>query len=277
MKVLYLDESGTINVNEKKQPFLLFSGPLLDNRNINTIKEKVSHIIKECKNKISNTIYWKMAKGKYDDTTASKLSNFIAKKIIPNEFEIHTGQLIRGDNEYMVLKKKDRIDFAKKMLEIIKDNNIKIICVICDKRIIAQDNSIADDKKNAEVEKRTCTILADQFDLMLKKDNYKATLILDKGNKIIQNTLKPYIWTKTNSNICHEIIEYHSHEHPLIQLADVCCFVIANYHKSLIKDFMNSDDRKLAKELYAIIENNIIMWNVKDFYVIEEENREKAS
>ncbi|WP_313559161.1 DUF3800 domain-containing protein [Ruminiclostridium cellobioparum] len=265
-KVLYLDDSGTLDYSDKTQPYLIFSGPLLDNTNRNTIENKMFTIIETTKKKIETSIYWSLANSKVKVTNASKMANFISSKIIQDTFEIHTSQLIRGDNEYMVLTKDFRIDIVTQCLSLIKDNNVKIIGVVCHKKDIEDDSKISRNDKNIFMLEKTCTTLADYFDNQLKLNDDNATIVIDAGNHAIKNYFKPYIWKKTDTVISHEMMEYESHLSPLIQLADVCSYIISLHERSSVPNLLKKETDELQKNLYEIIKHNLSLVYVSDIY-----------
>lgn len=257
MKMLYLDDSGTSNIKDMVQPVLVFAGPILDNEKHGPLHNDMENLIESCRKKISNTIFRNLATPNYRGETASKLANYLTDKIISSKFEIHSAELFRGDNEYMVLGKAIRYSFIEDALKLIPKYDIKVFYSLVYKQEIDKLPDLNDLDKTDKVKESISNLIINDYNAYLKEIDAKSMLVVDSGSDTFQSHLKRMIHSDVSLNIAHDLIERESYKCPVIQLADICAFTINMYNKSQIITMSEAKKEKYT-EFYNIIKDNLI-------------------
>lgn len=267
---IYIDDSGISNLKEEDQPVFLFSAVLIDNMKISSCEKIVTLISKEMEINLQQKLMKCMLNGSYDETTAKKIVQMIYKKLAGENLEIHCSKLIRGDDEYMIFQRDERVNYVKDTLEIISKNDIPIITVYCTKNKYKSRYEHMDIKeRQSKAEQEVIDILLSQISQYLKSNQQEGCIIVDKGNNNIKKFLIPKIKSNMPSNINSEILEKDSCESPLIQIADACAYTNYMYHSSVYKKIKNIRDKykEESSKLYPIIQNNNIAIDIADIEV----------
>ena len=231
-----------------QQPYLIYVGPVLDNSNYSKVQQEIKAVIDTAIEEILSKLKKDRPKGYFNNVEFA----FLKEKLIGDKFEIHTNPFKGGNGVYSFIPYPKRIELLAQLLSVVKNNNLQIYGVILDKEIIVNDQGIPSKSKNDEMYKMALRELIQDTSKKLDKD--KGFIIVDAGNIGVNKYLKNLLIEDPSYRLMHEIIEVHSHENLMIQLADVCAYVIAVYMRMEYKGLSGSND---IKDLYTLIEDNL--------------------
>ena len=229
MKFCYLDETGP----DQHSPIVILVGVIVDIQRMNLAKQE-----------------WK---GLFE-----KISNLARKPII----EIHARDLISGSKAWHGVEPATRFQAVDTILDWISGRKHKITFASVDK---ARFRSPPNDDERKQALKNEWITVAFHIALSLQKDHQKeqrnkgnTLLIFDKGrepDKLIDLLTEPPSWSDTYYNWqekkdrLDKIIDVpfyaDSHHVPLIQIADLICYILRRY--SELKDY--GKDKKYEGEL----------------------------
>lgn len=274
---IYIDESGTKTITDLEQPTFLFSAVCIKSNIVYDLETNMNDIINKNKQFIKTKIYFALHDNKYTKDRAQKIADLF-EKISLKDFELHCSEIIRGDNEFIILKENDRVKIIKDVVNLVTSNDIKIITSLCTKeKFKNKQTSIKDIKKiEKNMHETIVNNLVDGICEYLEEEDEYACIIADEGNEIIQNILIPKLKSLRSERLNPEVLEMPSCKNVFIQLADICAY-IHNIKKRV--DILDNYKRKsLAKELYGLIESNSIILYEKEVEddVTESEDNEVA-
>lgn len=265
---IYIDDSGTKNLNEVEQPVFLFSAVCIKNSDFSKVNSEVSSLLSSIKFKIDSILLESIDVQKYTPEIAHKVTQMIVDRIIGDKFEIHCAQMLRGDEAFMILDKNDRNSYIENALQIIKNNNIRILTVACSKQKYKDLNpgvnniNILQEKACNEVVNE----MIRQINNYLVLENEQGCIIVDKGNDTIKKVFIPAIKNIALDRLSPEVLEKESHESLPIQLADVCAYISNIKCISDIKYQLGIKYKKknIANNFYNIISENIIIYDISN-------------
>lgn len=250
MITFYIDDSGSKEINDNAQPIFLFSGVCIPNNLFieanNFIKDRVEETGKLIMDKLVN---------KSSKEVKNSDVKYLLKQYLFREFELHATELIHGKKEYICLSKDEKIKLIKHIFEFIRDKNIKVILIKCEKKNIQKMEKSTKEKQeylNSQVMK----LLADSYEEYLEQNSETGVLVFDKGNDLIENYFRDYVKSRDNKRISPYIAQSSSYKTPLIQMADFTAYVINIYFNQKSNYY---DD---LKEYYEMINKNIIIKDV---------------
>ena len=98
MITFYIDDSGSVSLNDSNQPIFLFSSVCIPGLLYNQIKLDMETVVNSILNDIKNRLLDICSR----ENRSKKLAEFFFEKIVSKEFEIHCSEIIRGDGVYML-------------------------------------------------------------------------------------------------------------------------------------------------------------------------------
>ena len=221
---IYIDDSGTKELNSSNQPIYLLSGVLIDTSKHKSVEDKLSNLLKESKQKIHDVLCNALNNDSYTKDKSSKIAKLLSN-FVCEEFEIHCADMVRGDEPYYILSNKDRIEIVNKGIDIIKDNELDRITVACRKSdYIEQNKHLGLKEIQDKMNKEMVETLISEIENYLEIKNKCAFIFADEGNYTIKNYLIPYMETNELKRVNSVLIESKSHEKILIQLADISAY-----------------------------------------------------
>lgn len=264
---IYIDDSGTKNLKEVEQPVFLFSAVCIKNSDFSKVNSEVSSLLSSIKRKIDSILLESIDTKKYTPEKAHKVTKMIIDRIIGDKFELHCAEMLRGDGAYMILDKNDRESYIENALQIIRNNNIRILTVVCSKQKYIDINpdiniDILQDKACKEVVNE----MIKQINNYLIHENEQGCIIADKGNDTIKKIFIPIVKDISLERLSSEVLEKESHESLPIQLADVCAYTSNIKCISEIRSQSGNKYKKknIANNFYKIISNNIIIHDISN-------------
>ena len=228
MKFCYLDESG-----KGQDTVFIMVGVVVDAIRMHRTKKEYSDLF-----------------SKIGDHTKSSIA------------EIHAKDLISGSKAWRGVDPETRVNDVTEILDWFARRRHKITFAAVDKK---RFRSMPDDDERKQALKDTWIAAAFHIALSLQKDHQKeqknkgnTLLIFDKGrepDKLIDLLTEPPSWSDTYYNRqkkkdrLDQIIDVpfyaDSHHVPLIQIADLICYILRGY--SQLKDY--DKDKKYEGEL----------------------------
>lgn len=251
MLTFYIDDSGSSDAKDMSQPIFLFSGICIDNASFSKTNKHMEDLIQKTENKIFSKL-----KDIVDIKNASHKKNVIdtIRGSLYKKFELHALDLMHGKNENILFSKNDKHSIMSSVFNFIKDNDIKVIIVKCDKVVLNGDNSIKDVR--SELVNRVMDGLINVYNDYLEKLDEEGLFVFDKGNDIIENKFKNLLKTKTDLLINPYVIQEESVNTPLIQMADFTAYVANMYFNKKAKNHQE------LKKYYELISDNVIVLDV---------------
>lgn len=267
----FIDDSGSVGLNDSDQPVVLFSAICVKSENLIKISREVKSLIDEIKHDIQNG-FSSLCKSSelLKRERAKRMEKFLVDKLVKKDFEIHCAEIMRGDDLFLFFDELERERYLEKAINILSENETRIITVYCDKQKFIDKYSIKDsDRFKLTLSKKLVEILTG----FLVENNEKGSITVDRGNDIIHNTLIPGIMEGTveiNANhLTPNIQEVESHENCLVQLADVAAYISNLYlAKNKRIELGKSVSRKninRADKFFNLLKNNMI-FELEDEY-----------
>lgn len=280
----YIDDSGTISMNDQTQQIFLFSALCIPGAIYIDIKNEMDKLLHDMKEDIKNKLITICTGGECSKATSTGLANYFLELIIKDNFEIHCSEIIRGDKIYMLFESYDREKYLINVLNVIKKYDIKILSVYCDKLeykgIYNSLNPInLEKKKNSDM----ANCLIGQLEEHLNLYEEQGCIIIDEGNLIINTVVNPKLQSGEialkNENLNRDIKQVKSHEYSLIQMADVAAY-ITNFKLSINKKVelgikVSKKNKTRSKKFYDIIESNNLIINILPEEDLREEELEE--
>lgn len=267
----FIDDSGSVGLNDLEQPVVLFSAICIKNENLLAINNEVRSLVNEIKNDIQNGFKTLCNSSDILEREKSKrMEKFLITKLIDKDFEIHCAEIMRGDDLFLFFNESEREQYLEKAIEILNKNEITIITVYCDKQKFIDKYSIRDlDRFKLTLAKK----LVEMLTSYLVENNEKGSITVDRGNDIIHNTLIPKIMDCTvEINVNHltpNIQEVESHENFLVQLADVAAYIsnlyLAKNKRIELGKPVSKKNINRADKFFSLLENNMI-FELEDEY-----------
>lgn len=274
MITIYVDDSGTSNLNDPTQPITLFSAVCVNNKNLHSVENSIRGLLSSMEADFNSILSDMITEKKYEPSKKEKVKKMILSKIMGEKFEFHCAELYRGDDAYMLLDKAKREEYIETMLKNVVLGDISVIIVYIDK---AEYKDKYKDVQDMQQESEIAIVnkLIDEINKYLEEKKEQGFIIIDQGNKLVKKLLLPKMKETTYENLSSEILEKDSNESLIIQLADTCAYTNNMKLTSDYKIRHNiKDKRKAASEKFSnITKENIILVNV----VNDEEDNEIAS
>ena len=231
MITFYIDESGNIDAKDiTNQPVFIFCGVGITNEKYCEVNDFMINQVKNLEKLINKKIINRLK----SNTNFDVIKMFKSK--VCNNLEIHMNELVRGNEEYVLLSSKDKDKIITNIVNFVKDKSLDIIAIKYDKR-----NGIIN---KSDVEDKIQKSILEEYNSYMLKISRKAILVFDEGNSIVKNKFSYYSKENVRDNICPQILQANSLENPLIQLADVIAYIIRSnfqgngkYSKNMIKHF----------------------------------------
>lgn len=274
MITIYVDDSGTSNLNDTTQPITLFSAVCVNNKNLHSVEHSIRGLLSSMEADFNSILSDMITEEKYDPSKKEKVKKMILSKIMGEKFEFHCAELYRGDEAYMLLDKSKREEYIETMLKNVVLGDISVITVYIDKAEYKDKyKDVQDMQKESEI--AIVNKLIDEINKYLEEKKEQGFIIIDQGNKLVRELLLPKMKEETYENLSSEILEKDSSESLIIQLADTCAYTNNMKLTSDYKIRYNiKDKRKAASEKFSnITKENTILVNV----VNDEEYNEIAS
>ena len=274
MITIYIDDSGTSNLNEPSQPITLFSAVCVNNKSLNSIEKSIRWLLSSMESDFNSILSDMIAEKKYEASKKEKIKKMILSKIMGEKFEFHCAELYRGDDAYMLLDKTKREEYIETMLKNVASDDISVITVYIDKAEYKDKyKDVQDIQKKSEID--IVNRLIDEINKYLSEKKEQGFIIIDQGNKLVRKLLLPKMKKETYDNLSSEILEKDSNESLIIQLADTCAYT---NNMKLTSDYKSKqgirDKKKAASEKFSsITKENTILVNV----VNNEKDNEIAS
>ena len=274
MITIYIDDSGTSNLNEPSQPITLFSAVCVNNKSLHSIEKSIRGLLSSMESDFNSILSDMIAEKKYEASKKEKIKKMILSKIMGEKFEFHCAELYRGDDAYMLLDKTKREEYIETMLKNVASDDISVITVYIDKAENKDKyKDVQDIQKKSEID--IVNRLIDEINKYLSEKKEQGFIIIDQGNKLVRKLLLPKMKKETYDNLSSEILEKDSNESLIIQLADTCAYT---NNMKLTSDYKSKqgirDKKKAASEKFSsITKENTILVNV----VNNEKDNEIAS
>lgn len=251
MVTFYIDDSGSSDAKDMSQPIFLFSGICIDNASFPKVNNHMEDLIKKSENKIFNKL-----KNIVDIKNQNHKNNVVdtIRGSLYKKFELHALDLMHGRNENILFSKADKHLIMKSVFDFIKDNDIKVIIVKCDKAVLKSDKTIKDIR--SELVNRVMDGLITVYNDYLTDIDQEGLFIFDKGNDIIEHNFKNLLKTKSDLLINPYVIQEESVDSPLIQMADFTAYVANMYFNT------NAKNHEELKQYYECISDNVILLDV---------------
>lgn len=260
MITIYIDESGTKSITNLEQPVFLFSAVCIKTNIFSNVESEMTSIIHKTKQLIKTKLYFALNDNRYTSNRASRAAD-ILEDLLLKDFELHCSELIRGDNEFIILKEHDRIKIVKDVLNLISSNNIKVITSLCAKEEFRNKHAEKDTKQiEKDMHETIVEQLIDSICKYLEEEDDCACIIADEGNEIIEKILIPKLKFLESERLTPEVLEKSSNKSVCIQMADICAYVNNMKKRASILEHYNK--KQLAKELSELIEENSINLDV---------------
>lgn len=281
----YIDDSGSINMNDKKQPIVLFSALCIPGDIYIAIKNDMDKLL----NNILEDIKAKLIRicsnsGEFTEQHSATFANYFLGLIVKDKFEIHCADIIRGDSVYMLFESSDREQYLIDILNLVKKYNIKIISVYCDKLQYKKSypNLSASDietEKNSNIANCLIKSLTEH----LKSFQEQGCIIVDEGNLIIEKVLIPDLQSGKieleSENLSRDVKQVKSHEYSLVQMADVAAYItnlnLATRKKNEMGITVSDKNKSRSIKFFDVIESNNLIINILPQEELEEEFEEK--
>lgn len=258
---IYIDESGVKEINSSKQPVYLLSAVLIDTSKHSKVEEQLNNLISSSKSKVNTVLKKSLIENPYTKDRTEKILKYL-NEVVSDKFEIHSAEIIRGENAYSILSRKDRVEIINKGISIIKDNNLNVITVACKKEEYKnsktqKDIDIKDIQENMHQD--MVKTLVKELENYLKDNHENAFIFADEQNYTIEKFLIPYLESGQVECINPVIIEAKSHKKILIQLADISAY---SSNLKIRSEVLNSIGKR-SKESLELLEdlssvNNIV-------------------
>ena len=258
MVTLYIDDSGSSKATDKDQPIFLFSGICVNNIEYHKANNFMNKLILDTDKLLFNKIVgaFDLGSRKYNQAMATDI-----KKSLCSKFELHASEIIHGKKINRLLSKEEKINILEKIFNFIKDNNINVLIVKCEKSKL--DMTLKKDLLQKDLETKVMDGLISLYSQHLQTINRKGVLIFDKGNDIINGNFPEYFTshldTSNNHHINPNVIQLDSKDVPLIQMADFTAYIANAYFNSKSNSYHND-----LKVYYEMIEDNITILDVSE-------------
>lgn len=275
---IFIDDSGTRNLKENEQPIFLFSAICIKNCDSNKVNSEINNLLISIRTKLDSIILESISVQKYSEQKTQKVTKMIVDKVTSGKFELHCAQMLRGDDIYMLFDKQDRKTYIMNALQIINNNNIKVITVYCCKEeYINKFTSIDITTLQEQANKEIVQAMIDEINDYLIEENEQCCIIVDKGNTTIKELFIPEIGKALLDRISSEVLEKESHKSLSVQLADVCAYTSNLKFTAELKKRQNlkNKNRDIAEEFYNIIDANCIRRDISGKHIEEKVEVEK--
>lgn len=253
MITFYIDDSGSKEVNDSSQPIFLFSGIAIPNEKFIEVNGFIEKKIRET----SRLIMDKLVSCSRPDVSDDDIKHLL-KQYLFRDFELHATEFMHGKDEYICLSKSEKINILTSVFEFIKEKEIKVIVIKCEKKDILNNQAINNKDKQKSLNNKMIDKIFYAYEKFLEDNDEQGVLVFDEGNDLISSIFKEKAKTRNSSRnrISPYIAESKSCNTPLIQIADFVAYVCnATFNP---KSKFNSD----LKPFYNLIIENIILYDI---------------
>lgn len=251
MITFYIDDSGTSDAKDISQPIFLFSGICVSNNDYCKYNGFMKKLINDSDKLIFNKLVrsFELGSRRYNQAMATDI-----KKGLCTKFELHATEMIHGTKVNRLFSKEEKKNILNSIFEFIKENNIKVLIVKCEK--LNLDQSLKKDELQKELNIKMMDGLISLYSKHLETIDDEGVLIFDSGNDIINEHFIDYLPDANSLNLNPNVIQADSKDMPLIQMADFIAYIANIYFNSKSRYY---DE---LKDYYEMIQDNITLLDV---------------
>ena len=249
MITFYIDDSGSSSYKDyESQPIFLFSGiAIMNNESFCDINNFMKQVILDLDSEVFSALNKVVNISNRDHK--NNVIKTIKKGLYRNKkAEVHALHLVHGKEAFVVLPNKKKHELLLRVFDYIKNNDIKVIIVKCEKK---------DVKSKDEINKKMSECLMKAYNNFLEEKDEDGLLIFARGNEFIDKYFVNELSSRNDLRINPNLFQVDSIDNPLIQVADLTAY-IANIY------FNNSEKYKEYMKYYEMIKDNIILSDINN-------------
>lgn len=265
MSVLYVDECGNSGVRDPQQPFFLYGGIFLDNREWRKVYQEINALMIAEKTLIASRVAANAQPSTYStqEDIEELIGSYKERMLFFQNFYFHATDIIRGVELWTHKTLHERFELLRSIIRICQSNNIRIYVGEFDKRSFLLNVSPAVHTEKLIEYK----MLIPFFFSNLEQQSPGDYILVRASGDMHETNLISESLQKTNNFFPEDFI-MDSKKSPMLQISDAVLWTLQAYKRiDLSKGRFSPKEQEIIATYQLLSSCNLITYTYNPIYI----------